>query len=60
MVILKKGFMREGVRKSDLGAAFCSHCCNVDTAPITYKKESAIGQVLQQAPHRRFFMETLS
>jgi len=44
MVILKKGFMREGVRKSDLGAAFCSHCCIDVTAPITCKEDVSINR----------------
>ena len=49
MVIIRKGFMREGVRKSDLGAANCSHCCNVDTAPITCKEQVSIEQMMQIA-----------
>ena len=57
MVIIRKGFMREGVRKSDLGAANCSHCCNVDTAPITCKEQVSIGQMMQIAYLSLLFME---
>ena len=60
MVILGKGFMREGVRKSHLGALFCRHCCNVDTAPITCKEQVSIEQMMQAAYLSTIFMENHS
>ena len=58
--MIKKGFMRESGAESDLGAAFCSHCCNVDTAPITCKEEVSIEQMMQTAYLSTIFMENHS